>query len=62
MYNDFSKVAKHLNNNIIISRPDKGTGGVLLQKDKYLDKMMTILGDKNIFLQLGPVISHDNTS
>ena len=50
MFNEFSIVAKHHNNNPkIITRSDKGTGDVFLRKDKYWEKMMTILPDKNIF-------------
>ena len=58
LYNDFSKIASNLykNPNIIISRPDKGTGVVLLQKDQNLEKTSTLLSHKTKFLQLGPYL------
>ena len=50
-YNEFSKTAKQLvnNPNLFISKPDKGSGVVLLQKYKYLAKMNDILLDTNKF-------------
>ena len=39
---------------LILSRPDKGAGWVLLNKTDYLDKMKTILSDSSKFL-LDPV-------
>ena len=62
-YNEFSKTAKQLvnNPNLFISKPDKGSGVVLLQKDKYLAKMNDILLDTNKFEKLGPANNFDNT-
>ena len=63
IYNEFSKIAKQLISNptLFISKPDKGNGVVLLDKDTYLDKMNDILSDKSKFLKLGPVATYDNT-
>ena len=38
--------------NLIITRPDKGNGVVLLNKDSYLEKMTTILNDASKFSQV----------
>ena len=34
------------NKDIVITRPDKGAGTVLMDKADYIAKMMTILGDR----------------
>ena len=51
-----------MNEDIIITKPDKGSGVVILNKNEYNDKMMTILNDTTKFLDLGPAISNDNTA
>ena len=63
IYYEFSRIAKQLINNskLFISRPNKGNGVVLLNKDTYLDKMKNILSDKRKFFTLGPVATIDNT-
>ena len=48
------------NSKLFISRPDKGTDVVLLNKYTYLVKMNDILSDENKFVKLGPV-AFDNT-
>ena len=50
------------NDNIIISKPDKGFGVVLLNKSDYVDKMNKILDDGSKFKRLGPVSSNGNTA
>ena len=47
--------------NIIITRPDKGNGTVLMNKVDYISKMMEILGDKTKFECLGGCDVHDRT-
>jgi len=49
-----------MNEDIIITKPDKGSGVVILNKNEYNDKMMTILNDTTKFLDLGPATSNDN--
>jgi len=34
-----------MNEDIIITKPDKGSGVVILNKNEYNDKMITILND-----------------
>ena len=50
------------NDDIIITKPDKGSGVVLLNKNDYVDKMNEILDDQSEFKRLGPVSSNDNTA
>ena len=50
------------NNNIIITRPDKGSGVVVLDRHKYNNKMMTILSDNTKFEHLGPAETLDITA
>ena len=63
IYYEFSRITKQLINNpkLFISRPDKGNGVVLLNKDTYLDKMNDILLDKTKFFKLWPVATFNNT-
>ena len=49
-------------NDIIVTKPDKGSGVVLLNKSDYVDKMNKILDDQSRFKRLGPVSSNDNTA
>ena len=50
------------NDDIIITKPDKGSGVVLLNKSDYVDKMNKILDDQSKLKRLGPVSSDDNTA
>ena len=50
------------NSDILITKPDKGTGVVIMNKSDYNEKMSTILSDTDTFVRLGPVSSHDRTS
>ena len=47
---------------IIITKSDKGSGVVILNKNEYTDKMMTILNDITKFLDHGPSTSNDITA
>ena len=49
------------NQDLVITRPDKGRATVILTKDSYLEKMMEILNDRSKFLSLGPVSKFDQT-
>jgi hypothetical protein len=46
---------------VVITKPDKGTGVVLLDKTAYIAKMSTILGDTSKFVVMGPIATNDNT-
>ena len=50
------------NDDIIITKPDKGSGVVLLDISDYVDTMEEILDDQSRFKRLGPVYSSDNTA
>ena len=50
------------NEQILITKPDKGSGVVILNKSDYIKKMGSILEDKNKFLNMGGVHLHDNTA
>ena len=45
---------------IVIAKPDKGSGIVLLDKKEYLDKMNGILNDSKKFVKLGQTSKFDN--
>ena len=47
---------------IVILKPDKGSGVVVLDKVDYIRKMTTILSDATKFRRIGPTEVHDNTS
>ena len=49
------------NKNIVITRPDKGNGVVVMSRDDYVKKMDEILSDSKKFQRLGSVEEHDNT-
>ena len=49
-----------MNNDIVLTRPDKGAGVVILNRADYLSKMDAILGDTDKFLKLGD-FSFDDT-
>ena len=53
--------ALKLNNEIVISRPDKGSGVVVLDRTDYINKMLVILEDRSKFRQLGPAVTFDYT-
>ena len=50
------------NDDIIVTKLDKGSGIVLLNKSDHVDKMNKILDDQLKFRRLGPVSSNDNTA
>ena len=50
------------NDDGIITKPDKCSGVVLLNKSDYVDKMNEILDDRSKFKRLGPVSSNGNTA
>ena len=60
---DFFKILRSLKelDDIVITRPDKGAGTVILDKKDYLSKMKEILNDNSKFRFLGPVQTHDHT-
>ena len=45
----------HCNEQILISKPDKGSAVVILNKSTYIEKMGSILNDKSKFLNMGGV-------
>ena len=49
------------NQAIIITRPDKGRGVILLDRDKYKEKMQTILSDNTKFQEVQYSSQFDNT-
>ena len=51
-----------MNEEILITKLDKGAGVVILNKNDYNDKIKTILNDTTKFLDLGPVTNKDNTA
>ena len=50
------------NDDITITKPDKGSGVVLLNKSDYVHKMNKILDDQSKFTRLGPVCSNATQS
>ena len=52
----------HSNENIVITKPDKGSGVVIPNKNDFIDKMLGILDDPSKFEKLGPTSSNDNTA
>ena len=50
------------NEEILITKPDKGAGVVILNKNDYNNKIKTILNDTTKFLDLGPVTNKDKTT
>jgi hypothetical protein len=50
------------NRNIVITRSDKGSGIVILDRHEYISKMMNILSDGSKFQSLGPVSDFDFTA
>ena len=50
------------NDDIIITKPDKGSGVVILNKSDYIKKMDNILLDEIKFERIGPTSTCDNTT
>ena len=50
------------NKDILITKPDKGSGAVNLNRSDYINKMESILSDTIKFEQLGPVKDFDKTA
>ena len=50
------------NDDIIVTKPDKGSGVVLLNKSDLVNKVNKILDDQSKFGRLGQVSSNDNTT
>ena len=49
------------NKEVIISRPDKGNGVVIMNRAEYVDKMNVILADDSKFERIGGTETHDHT-
>ena len=49
------------NQDIPITKPDKGSGVVIINKKDYVSKMESILNDQSKFCRLGPAPDNDNT-
>ena len=64
MQNECYQAIKSLRRNekILITRPDKGSGVVILNKNDYVTKMENILNDASKFECLGPAATADRTS
>ena len=64
MHKECFRAINRLQNNhvIIITKPDKGSGVVVLNKSDHVDKMNKILNDQSKFKRLGSVSSKDNTA
>ena len=48
-------------NGLVITKPDKGNGCVIMNKQDYMTKMKVIIEDNSKFRRLGPVNKFDNT-
>ena len=59
MHFELAKQLK-MNNDVVLTRPDKGASLVILNKADYLSKMDAILGDTDKLLKLGD-LSFDDT-
>ncbi|XP_046843851.1 uncharacterized protein LOC124437935 [Xenia sp. Carnegie-2017] len=67
---EFSLTKEHMialsnlnkNKNIVICKPDKGSGVVILDREDYNSKMLNILKDNNKFCALGKLPECDKTS
>ena len=49
------------NKDIVISRPDKGKGVVIMNRSDYIEKMSGILSQENKFQLIGDAETHDRT-
>ena len=59
----FSAITKlRRNDSITITKPDKGSGVVILNKSDYTNKMNNILHDETKFERVGPASTCDNTA
>ena len=60
---DFFKILNKIKklDKIVITKPDKGAGVVILDKEDYLSKMKCILEDSTKFVYVGPSSTHDHT-
>ena len=47
--------------NIVITRPDKGNGVVILSRDDYVSKMNDVLSQEDKFKKIGPADEYDTT-
>ena len=47
---------------ILITKPDKGSGVVILNRSDYIQKIGNILEDKTKFLNMGSINLNDNTA
>ena len=50
------------NSDIVVTRPDKGKGVVLLNRGDYVEKMQSILSQQDKFQKIGDVETNDNTT
>ena len=64
MHKEHFQAIKSLRSNeqIFLTKPDKGSGVVILNKSDYIQKMGNILDDKTKLLNMGSVDQHDNTA
>ena len=64
MHKEHFQAIKHLrcNEQILITKPDKGSGVVISNKSDYIRKMGSVLEDKTKFLNMGGVHLHENTA
>ena len=49
------------NKDLVITRPDKGNGVVIIARKDYVEKMKPILDDRTKFDQIGDADQHDKT-
>ena len=49
------------NQDILITKLDKGSGVVIINKKDYVSKMESILNNQSKFCRLGPAPDNDNT-
>ena len=49
------------NHDLIITRPDKGNGVVILRRSDYVEKMLSILSQEGKFCRIGDADKHDGT-
>ena len=54
--NEISRVIRSIkkNDKIVLAKPDKGSGIVVLVKIQYLRKLFEIIDDKSNFVKIGP--------
>ena len=49
------------NKDLVITKPDKGSGVVILSKSDYVSKMADVLKDESKFIEIGPADTNDRT-